>query len=36
VIVLPGDRSNRLDVLVVGPACSAADSALIKHTQVAR
>ena len=35
VIVLPGS-ADRLDVWVVGPACSASNSALIKHAQTAR
>lgn len=36
VIALPGDRADRLDVWVVGPNCSASDTALIEHTQTSR
>jgi hypothetical protein len=36
VIVLPGADSARLDVWIVGPACSASDPAVIKHTQATR
>ncbi|HEU5157568.1 MAG TPA: hypothetical protein VFU43_11275 [Streptosporangiaceae bacterium] len=36
VIVLPGADARRLDVWVVRPTCSAADPAVIKHTQAAR
>jgi hypothetical protein len=36
VIVLPGADSARLDVWIVGPACSASDPAVIKHTETAR
>jgi hypothetical protein len=36
VIVLPGPDSARFDVWIVGPACSASDPAVIKHTQAAR
>jgi anti-sigma factor RsiW len=36
VIVLPGARADRLDVWVVGPNCSATDTAMIKHVQTSR
>lgn len=36
VIVLPGADTGRLDVWVVGPACSASGIALIERTQAAR
>ncbi len=36
VIVLPGTGSDRLDVWIVRPTCSASDPALIKHTQAVR
>lgn len=36
VIVLPGSDAARLDIWVVGPACSASDTALITRTQTAR
>jgi hypothetical protein len=36
VIVLPGTDATRLDVWIVGPGCSAANPAVVKHTQAAR
>jgi hypothetical protein len=36
VIALPGADSTRLDVWIVGPGCSAANPAVIKHTQATR
>ncbi|HEX6470365.1 MAG TPA: hypothetical protein VF069_14805 [Streptosporangiaceae bacterium] len=36
VIALPGVDTSRLDVWVVGPACSATDPAVIKHAQATR
>lgn len=36
VIVLPGADAARLDVWIVGPACSASDPAVIEHTQATR
>jgi anti-sigma factor RsiW len=36
VIVLPGDASDRLDVWVVGPACSPSNPAVIKHARATR
>jgi hypothetical protein len=36
LIVLPTVNSGRLDIWVVGPACSASDTALLKRAQTAR
>jgi hypothetical protein len=33
LVVLPGSSPQRLDVWIVGPACSASNPTLVRHTQ---